>query len=200
KEMLGVYRTGHPLENCRETLSHFVDAWSSQIQQLSEGKEYWFGGLIQHLKIMTSRKGEKMAVGELEDLYGRMEVVFYPQVYENISSILKTSNIVFIKGRIEHRSEKGKIIAKELATLNTISEKQVKNLNITINIKTSKELLGRIKNILSSHRGNSPIMMIIKDENNTFVKVRLTKFQVAIVPELLEGLKDILSQENISLN
>ncbi len=200
KEMLGVYRTGHPLENCRETLSNFVDAWSNEIGKLDEGREYWFGGLMQNLKTMTSRKGEKMAVGELEDLYGKIEVVFYPQVYENISSILKISNIVFVKGKVEHRSEKSKVIARDVATLNTISEKHVKNLVIKIGMKTSKDILNQIKNILGSHRGNSRIIIVISDENGGVVKVRLTRFQVAIVPELLEELKNILPEKNIFLN
>jgi len=155
---------------------------------------------MQNLKIMTSRKGEKMAVGELEDLYGKIEVVFYPQVYENISSILKISNIVFIKGKIEHRSEKSKIIAKDVATLNTISEKHTKNLVIKINTNTPKNILSQIKDIFSSHRGSSQIFIIIGDENSGFVKVRLTRFQVAIVPELLQALSDILPEGNISLN
>jgi len=200
KEMLGVYRTGHPLENCRETLSHFVDAWSNETGKLVEGGEYWFGGLMQNLKIMTSRKGEKMAVGELEDLYGKIEVVFYPQVYESISSILKISNIVFIKGKIEHRSEKSKIIAKDVATLNTISEKHTKNLVIKISTKTPKDILSQIKDIFNSHRGSSQIFIVIGDEDSGFVKVKLTRFQVAIVPELLEALRDILPEGNISLN
>ena len=200
KEMLGVYRTGHPLEHCKETLKNFVDAWSNQIDNLSEKKEYWFGGLIQNIKIITNRKGEKMAVGELEDLYGKMEIVFYPQVYENISSILKISNIVFIKGRIDRKSDKNKLVAQDVATINTISEKRSKELVIKISIDTPKEILSQMKEIFLHHRGSSLVYIMINDKNGSFVKVKLNKFQINIVPELLEKLKNILPQDSVSLN
>jgi len=192
KEMLGVYRTGHPLENCSDTLSNFVDAWSNQINNLVEGKEYWFGGLVQNIRRVANRKGEKMAVGELEDLYGKIEVVFYPSVYESISSLLKISNIVFIKGKVDHRSEHSKIVAKDVATINTILEKHAKNLTIKINKETSDDILVQLKNILSNYRGMSGVFLVIGDEKGGHVKVKLNKFQVAIVPELIERLKNTL--------
>ncbi|HOK79923.1 MAG TPA: DNA polymerase III subunit alpha [bacterium] len=198
REMLGIYRTGHPLENCRETLSRFVNAWSNQLSELTEGKEYWFGGLIQNLKRKTSRKGEKMAVGELEDLYGKIEVVFYPQIYESISSILKVSNIVFIKGKVEHRSERTTIIARDVATINTIAEKCSKSLMIKLSLDTSKSVLSQLKEIFESHRGSSTVYLVINDNNGGYVKLKLNKFQVALVPELFDKLKQIFSEENIS--
>ncbi|MCM8788164.1 MAG: DNA polymerase III subunit alpha, partial [Candidatus Omnitrophica bacterium] len=161
KEMLGVYRSGHPLENCRETLSNFVDAFVNQIDKLAEGKEYWFGGLIQNLKRVTNKKGEKMAVGELEDLHGKIEVVFYPQIYENISSLLKISNIVFVKGRVEHRLERSRIVVKDVATINTILEKHVKNLTITLNKNTEIDKLTQLKEILGNYRGASAVFLVI---------------------------------------
>ncbi len=195
KEMLGIYRSGHPLENCRETLSNFVDAWSNQVDKLTEGKEYWFGGLIQNLKRTSNRKGEKMAVGELEDLYGKMEVIFYPQIYESISSILKISNIVFIKGKIEHRSERSRIIANDVATINTILEKHAKNLTVKISKKVHGGILSRLKDILNNYRGASPVFIVIVDENGDYVKVKLNNYQIAIVPELLEKLKQLLGND-----
>lgn len=198
KEMLGVYRTGHPLENCKETLSSFVDAWSNQTDKLVEGKEYWFGGLIQNIKRKTNKNGKKMAVGELEDLYGKIEVVFYPGVYENISSLLKISNIVFVKGRIEHRLERSIIVAKEVATLNTIVEKNIKSLTIKLNKKMNKDFLTKLKEILNTYRGISPVYLVIFDDDGNYVKVKLKSFQVSIVPELIEKLKTITN--DFSLN
>ncbi|MGC8804978.1 MAG: DNA polymerase III subunit alpha, partial [Candidatus Ratteibacteria bacterium] len=200
REMLGVYRTGHPLENCRETLSHFVNAWSNQLSELTEGKEYWFGGLIQNLKRKTSRKGEKMAIGELEDLYGKIEVVFYPQIYESISSILKVSNIVFVKGKVEHRSERTAIIAKDVATINTVAEKCAKSLMVKLCLDTPKSVLSQLKEVFESHRGNSNVYLIINDNNGGYVKLKLNKFRVALVPELFDKLKQIFPEQNISLN
>ncbi|HPO51281.1 MAG TPA: DNA polymerase III subunit alpha [bacterium] len=200
REMLGVYRTGHPLENCRETLSHFVNAWSNQVDELAEGKEYWFGGLIQNLKRKTSRKGEKMAIGELEDLYGKIEVVFYPQIYENISSLLKVSNIVFVKGKVEHRSERTTIVAKDVATINTVAEKCAKSLTITFGLETSRNVLSQLKEIFESHRGNSIVYLVINDNNGGHIKLKLSKFQVALVPELFDKLKQVFPEQNISLN
>ncbi|MCM8758555.1 MAG: DNA polymerase III subunit alpha [Candidatus Omnitrophica bacterium] len=195
KEMLGIYRTGHPLENCREMLSNFVDAWSNQINKLTEGVEYWFGGLIQNIKRMSNRKGEKMAVGELEDLYGKVEVVFYPKVYESISSLLKISNIVFVKGKVEHRSERSRIIANDVATINTILEKHAKSLTIKINVKAGRDVLFKLKEILNEYRGVSPVFIMIVDENGSYVKVKLNNLQIAIVPELLEKLGKLLGSD-----
>jgi len=110
------------------------------------------------------------------------------------------SNIVFVKGKVEHRSERTTIVAKDVATINTVAEKCAKSLTITFGLETSRNVLSQLKEIFESHRGNSIVYLVINDNNGGHIKLKLSKFQVALVPELFDKLKQVFPEQNISLN
>jgi DNA polymerase-3 subunit alpha len=199
KEMLGVYRTGHPLENSAHTLSCYVNAWSSEIMELSENDQYWFGGLLVNLKKVSTRKGEKMAVGELEDLKGRIEVVFFPQTYESSSSILKSNNIIFVKGRPDRGAEKAKIIVSDVATLNTIGEKNLKSLLVEISVTAPRETLEELKKTFQKFRGQSKVYLKVATGTHGWIKMALPKYSVSLEPGLFDHLKDLVPPESIQV-
>ncbi|MCL5408479.1 MAG: DNA polymerase III subunit alpha [Candidatus Omnitrophica bacterium] len=199
KEMLGVYRTGHPLAKYKNILLKYTTAYSNQIETLKEGPEFWFGGLILSLKKMNTKKGEKMAVAELEDLYGIMGIVFYPKVFESNISLLSPNNIILIKGKIEHRMDENKVIATAVKSFDMLIEKKTENLAISIIQGYPEENMEILKSLFMKFSGDSKIFLRIKENGNTLAKVYLPKYHVNISPEFLDELKKIVSTEQIEV-
>ena len=63
------------------------------------------GGLIQELKPMMTKKGQMMCFLTIEDLYGKIEVVVFPRVYETYRRYLKMDQPVIVKGKISYNEE-----------------------------------------------------------------------------------------------
>jgi len=82
KEMLGIYFSGHPLQKYMNIIRLYSSISTSQIPKMKEGEKVWIGGLLTNIKRTTTRRGERMAILTLEDLDGRIEVIFYPKVFE----------------------------------------------------------------------------------------------------------------------
>ena len=123
KEVLNIYMTGHPLEQYRQAfeqfefnLSHIAplltgsgdeeDEEDGVINERDEliakytDREIILGGMLKNFKKSVTKKGKLMAYGELEDLYGTIELVFFPAVLAKYSNSLHDDKIVKIRGRI----------------------------------------------------------------------------------------------------
>ena len=95
KQMLGLYISGHPLDNVRELLEKQTNVKTSDFEideetglvSAVDGRNYTLGGLIESINTRITRKGENMAILSIEDLYGSMEVIVFPQAYERYRSL-----------------------------------------------------------------------------------------------------------------
>ncbi|MCL5674329.1 MAG: DNA polymerase III subunit alpha [Candidatus Omnitrophica bacterium] len=200
KEMLGVYRTGHPLQKYKALLCRYSTASSRQMETLKEGIEFWFGGLLLSLKKINTKKGDKMATAEFEDLYGKMEVVFYPKVFEESLSFLTPNNIIFIRGRVEHRLDENKLIAISVKTLETFTEKHIDRLSLSIiQGDYSQDTMDMLRALFIKFSGDSKIFLRIKENGEDLTMIYLPKYHVNISQEFLGELKKIVPSEQIEV-
>ena len=124
KELLGYYVTGHPLAQFERDIRYFSNATTRTLSQNPDGKEIAIGGIIQKLKqTMTKRTNERMAIIQLEDLEGSVEVVVFPSTFKEVYSYLVPAQAVLIKGRLSLREEEAKVIAGEVIPLDTLKSK-----------------------------------------------------------------------------
>ncbi len=116
KEALGIYVSDHPLHGLREYMKRKVTLMGS-LKASQEGNEMEIGGLVNSVRKMTTKKGESMAVLELEDLSGKIPVVIFPRVYEKIkdSDILSNDEyFLMARGKVSYRGGELQLIAMSL--------------------------------------------------------------------------------------
>ncbi|MDE6676915.1 MAG: hypothetical protein K2K12_04320, partial [Clostridia bacterium] len=119
KSVLGVYVTGHPFgayskyfQNCSFHTGFLSDFEEDEetgdrtYRQIKSGMPVSMGGIIAGIKKVNTRSGSVMAFVTVEDLYGSVECLAFPQVYERIKSNLKQDAVVKITGKIDTPSEK----------------------------------------------------------------------------------------------
>ncbi|MCM8768752.1 MAG: DNA polymerase III subunit alpha [Candidatus Omnitrophica bacterium] len=199
KEMVGVYLTGHPLEKTLSVIETYCPVSLTRVKEVKEGTCLWVGGIVVSLRRLNTRKGERMAVAELEDMEGKLEVVFYPRVFEESSSLLRTNTILFVKGRVEHRGENAKIVAEEVANLNTIAERVTQEVEIDLILPVEDEKLEEIKRVCLKHRGRCPVFINLIQPGFASVKVKSHNLSVNPTLELAEELKEIIGEKMVRI-
>ncbi|MDD3725794.1 MAG: DNA polymerase III subunit alpha [Candidatus Ratteibacteria bacterium] len=198
KEMLGVYLTGHPLKKYTSLIGVFSNVSISELENVREGIPVCIGGLLTEIKRTSTRKGERMAFGEMEDTTGRVKVLFYSRVYNSYSTLIRKGAVLFVKGRLEKRDEIT-VVADEVATLNTAKDQFLSGVEIDIKLPLQDEKLERLKGLFIKNRGNCPIYINLIKNGNKKVKMKAGTYTVNPDIEFLEELKLILGESSFRL-
>ncbi len=136
KSVLGVYVSGHPFEkflpyfketsfNC-SMLNDYMEEedGSKQYNQIADGQQVTMGGMIGAFKKLKTRSGTFMAFVTIEDLYGSIECVCFPKVYDRIRGFLESDRVVSLSGRIGIEADKAPVIIVDKMTEFSLDEPQ----------------------------------------------------------------------------
>jgi len=193
KEMLGVYLTGHPLQRYSSVMKMYSNISVSELDdRVREGTVVSVGGILTDIKRTNTKKGERMGWGDLEDLTGRVRVLFYPRVYESFGSLIRKSSIVFVKGRLEKR-DGITIVADEVANLNTAKDRFLSNVEIDIRMPIEESKMQALKELFIKNKGNCPLYLnLITEKDHRKVKVKANGYTVNPDIEFIEELRTLL--------
>jgi DNA polymerase-3 subunit alpha len=119
KEFLGVYITGHPLDEWREKFTKNGVIPIAELEEESDGKEVLIGGVVTEWRVINTKAGSQMAGCKLEDLTGMVEVIIFPKLYMTVKGQYRPERVVVLKGKLEHQDEGVKILASQLRWLDS---------------------------------------------------------------------------------
>ncbi|MCX7916613.1 MAG: DNA polymerase III subunit alpha, partial [bacterium] len=188
KEMLGVYLTGHPIEKHMPIIKLYSMSLE-QIKKIKEGEIIIWGGILTDIKRTTTRKkAEKMAIGEIENMDGKIKAIFYPPVFEEFSTIIRVGNLIFVKGRLKKEQEEFKIIVHDVANMNNVKEKFYKKIEIDLKLPIGEEKIEIIKNLFLRFKGDSPVFLnlILNDKR---IKIKPRNYGINLSEEFLYEIK-----------
>lgn len=173
REMLGLYISGHPLENYKETIAEQTNINTLKIHELTEqlqnmegrtdykdGDQVKYAGIITKIKKKYTKNNTIMAFVTVEDLYGECEVIVFDSCYSKSSQILMEENIVLVEGRLSIRDEDSiTIVAREIKLLNQKETSKVLLLDITnLSEEGKKRLRGALK-FFNGERNNKRVQV-----------------------------------------
>ncbi len=127
KETLGIYISGHPLEELESQLKEYTNTNSLELtnNNVADGKVVTIGGIITDKKIKITKSMKTMMFMKLEDLYGDIEVILFPTVYEKYSDQLYFDLPFVIEGRVNIReNDTPKIICDRIEKLADLANKK----------------------------------------------------------------------------
>lgn len=199
KETLGFYLTGHPLTPYADSLQRLTATSIQKIREAADGQEIVIGGIVNSLKEINTKKGERMAFVSLEDLSGIIEVIVFADLYKNSVLLLKGEEPIFVRGKVDAGEESVKIVATEILPF----EKAARKLTRTIHLQLKAEGLRRedflaMKEIFQDCRGHCP----------TFLHLLFSSGQEAIIDlgeewklnssdQLVQRMRDLLGYEAV---
>lgn len=101
KELIGTYVSEHPLQAQLDVLQHQVTHTSATLTEHEHGQKVVVAGVLSFIRPHTTRTGKAMAFGELEDMYGRIELTIFPRVWEEYQDKLQKDKALLVWGKAE---------------------------------------------------------------------------------------------------
>lgn len=203
KEVLGIYISGHPLEEWEElwkkgitnTTADFVLNEETGECALKDNASAVIGGLIADKKIKYTKNDKIMAFLQVEDLLGTVEVIVFPRDYEKNNARLVEDNKVFIRGRVSSEEERdGKLICERITGFDEIPKKLwIKFSNMTDYEKNAEELFS----LLADSDGKDGVVIYI--EADRAMKKLPPNKNVCADEELLARLSGKFGKDNIKI-
>ncbi|MBN2018618.1 MAG: DNA polymerase III subunit alpha [Sedimentisphaerales bacterium] len=204
KEVLGFYVTSNPLSHCAETINIFSNINTAQISETTQEREVTIGGMITKIRFNVTKTGKnvgsKMAVFTLLDLQGQVEVVLFPNTYNQFAGKLRADAVVFVRGRLDFRREKPNVIASELITLDEATDKLAGKVRIDLDAAgVTKEKVAEIKSICMHHRGKSAVYVAIRTDKGRVYAAADRGLSVNPDPEFCRKMRHLVGPENLQL-
>ena len=132
KEVLGIYISGHPLEEYQElwkkhitnTTADFVWNEETNDTRVQDGARVTIGGMIAEKKIKYTKNEKVMAFLQVEDLVGSVEVIVFPKDYERYGNSIVEDGKIFVKGRVSLEEDKdAKLICEQITPFEQVPRK-----------------------------------------------------------------------------
>lgn len=214
KEMIGLYVSGHPLDDLRELIESIITIKSTELAEIKmndednsqdydinnkfeDGMQAVIAGIVSDKKVKTTKTNKVMAFINIEDLWGNIEVIVFPSTLSKYSSILIEDNIVVIKGRLSIKEEEQpKIICEEAEPL--IMKKSEK-LYIRLRQPLKDDEQKALYSLFKYFSGNTPVCLY-HDYGEEKRRENLPHYEnVSLENVLIEELMRRFGEENIKV-
>ncbi|MDT0641232.1 DNA polymerase III subunit alpha [Zunongwangia sp. F363] len=210
KEVVGIYLSGHPLDDFKKELQYFCNATLADFNDMEKfvNRELSFGGVISDVQHRTSKMGKGWATFFIEDYNETYEFRMFGEEYLKFRHFLVPNSFVHIKAFIKEgwtNKETGKkgdprIQFNSFQLLHDIMDTYAKKLTIQLDINDLKEeKISVLKDLFRTHRGDHKLNFVVYEMKEQ-VKLHMPskRQKVKISQELLEALEE--EQVNYKLN
>lgn len=170
KDILGVYISGHPLDdyealwrkNITATAADFIVDEETEEAVVKDGIKAVIGGLVTGKTVKTTRTGQLMAFITLEDLMGSVEVIVFPRDYENNRDLLTEDEKLFIRGRVSLGDEPvGKLICEQVIPFDAVPRQLWLQFEDMAGYQAAE---AELMELLKSSEGNDQVIIYLKKE------------------------------------
>jgi len=201
KELLGFYVSSHPLSKYEKVLKAYATADTARLAEFQDQTDITLGGIINELKEITTKKGDRMAFLRLEDLAGSCEVVVFPELYKSAAPILQKDNTLFIKGKMNLREDDPKVVAVEIIPLAEVQKRLTKVVSVDLlTTGLNMETLSKLKEIFEAHKGNVPLYLNFREPGGRNVMLSTSDtFRVETSEELFQKIESLLGENSIKI-
>lgn len=202
KEVLGVYVSGHPMDDYEALWRKHITNVSSDFindednpPKVTEGQKATIGGIITAKTVKNTKTGKMMAFITVEDVFGAVEVLVFPRDYEKYRSQAVEDNKVFVTGRVSiSEEENGKLVCESITAFEDVPKVcWIQFANKQAYIDAEQELAG----IIASSDGNDLVTVYCREEKQRKVLPKSQTIQAQ--GETLKLLMDRFGQDNVKV-
>ena len=203
KEVLGVYISGHPLEeyeqkwrkNITRVTTDFLLEEESGQTRVADGEIAMVGGMIVDKTIKYTKNNQTMAFITIEDLVGTLEVIIFPKNYEANSRLLNIDEKVFVRGRVQTEEEKnGKLICERIYSFDDTRKELWLQFPVREEYEKQEQELFEL---LKDSDGKDSIVIYISAEKQ--MKRLPPGRNIAVTPEVINRLTKFLGENNVKV-
>jgi DNA polymerase-3 subunit alpha len=161
KEALGFYFSQHPLSSYEHIISRITPMDTASVKEAEASEEVTIVGIVNGIKEITTKRGDRMANVKLEDRAGMIEVIIFPDLLSKNRDVIKSDKPLVVNGTLEKTEDgTGRIRAKGIALLEDIRCELEKTVRIRIDCRIfKKDQLRKLRDILLSIKGDSRVRL-----------------------------------------
>lgn len=203
KEVLGVYISGHPLEEYMEKLAKntnavttdFVLDEETNVTKVADEQKVMIGGMIVDKVVKFTKTNKAMAFITVEDLVGTVEVIIFPKDYERYGKLLEADAKIFVQGHATVEEDRnGKIICERIYSFDDAKRELWLQFDEVTRFEEKETALYEL---MKDSDGEEQVVIYIA-QNKSMKKLPNSR-NVAITRELLDTLYDFLGKNNVKV-
>ena len=203
KEVVGIYISGHPLDDYQFEIDNFCHSNLSMLTDLHkvQNKEMHFSGVVVDVEHRETQKGKKFGVLHLEDFYGGYRFFIFGDDYIKFKSFLTPSWIIHLSGRVKKKFYNDDLEFKisSISLLSELIDSEIRDVVLRVKLDNiSDEIVEKAVSIIEKNKGkHSLILNVINNNQNYDVDLLSRKIKVDINKEFI---KDINNLEVVKLS
>jgi DNA polymerase-3 subunit alpha len=195
KDTLGLYLTGHPIDQYLDELRQFT---THQLSELNPDKKQniVIAGLIIAMRTMTTKRGDRMVFFTIDDRSGRQEIVLFAEKFQLFRELLITDTIVVISGELglDYYSGNARINVDTIYDLDGARNRFAKRLELQVNYKQiNHDFIQDFKTLIEPFRegGACPLNYRYTGEQASSVIILADQWQIKLSQELLARIETL---------
>ncbi len=195
KETLGLYLTGHPIEQYKAELDRFTSCRIAELTPV-RGRQRVVAGLVVAMRTMNTKRGDRIAFATIDDRSGRIEVSAFAEVYQTCRDLLTKDRVIVVEGEVEQDDYSGgqRLRATAIYDMGQARERFSNGLLLPLRQdQMDVHLLGELSDLLSTYNeGRCPVRIRYRNQTAEGA-IRLgERWQVTPSDELLRKLCHLL--------
>lgn len=201
KEVLGVYVSGHPMDEYAAMWKKHITAVTTDFEideetgeaKVADATKQTVGGMIMNKTIKMTKTGQPMAFVTIEDLVGTLEVIVFPRDYAANRATIENSDKIFVTGRVSANAEENaKLICEKMVSFDAVPRRLwVRFADEKEYDKAKEKLLGMI----ADSDGNDSVVIYTVAENKRTVLPQ--SHNIKITAELVASLRSVFGEKNV---
>lgn len=202
RELVGLYITGHPLDDYQVILDHPKVTSNSKLIEKADQERVFIAGLLREIKPVTTRKGEPMAFASLEDKSFPVEIIFFPKVFAPLRLKLKAGALLMVEGKVNFQDEEVKVIAERVWRLEDLlpyySSPSAAERRVLIKLTKAHQVthkVNQLEKLLLSYPGDTPVFLHYSEENKT--KQLSAKYNISPTLEFIKEAGKLLGPNSV---
>ncbi len=179
KESLGFYISGHPLDFYSEQIRSVGTADTQSVKEKREGAEVVVCGLFSIIKEITTKRGDRMAILNLEDKEGAIEIVAFPEIFTQSRDLIAGDEPLALWAKVQHDEKSTKLIANRILGMGEAALQAVDSVRIRLDAaRMDRDAFGRLRHLLVSHHGACRAVLHLAVEDSGEAILDLSKLPV----------------------
>ncbi len=200
KEALGFYITGHPLATYSDEIKRFATCDTAGLLERHDKEEVRVCGIVAGIKELVTKKGDRMAFINLEDLSGAVEVVVFPETFKAAGDYLKGDEPLMVYGTLDAGEESCKILATDIVLLQEVKQKQTREVHVRVLTPgLTEDQLQALKHTIVRYSGPCRVHlhMVVPNRSETSI-VAAKELSVAASDEFTQAVEKLFGYDVVT--
>lgn len=201
KETLGLYLTGHPIDEYEVEVRRFARQRIADLKPSRDSQT--IAGLIVSMRVMKNKKGDKMGFIVLDDRSGRIEASLFADVFNEYQALLQTDALIVVEGEVSHDEFSGGLRLRVKKVHSLLDARVSLAESLRIRVKQDQlplDKLNWLASLLQQHKGACPVSFDYQNNQATALLKLGIDWQIKPVDNLIQILRDQFGRENVYLN